>query len=57
MARWCVKAQQEVIAMSSLYGRDLWLVTRIQAMRQDQLARLAERQEKLKQVGRWDHGG
>ena len=43
--------------MSSLYGRDLWLVTRVQAMRQDQLARLAQRQEKLKQMRRWEYGG
>jgi len=39
--------------MSSLYGRDMWLVTRIQAMRQERLARLAERQEKFEKMGRW----
>jgi hypothetical protein len=36
--------------MSSLYGRDMWLVTRIQAMRQEQLARLSEQQEKRKEM-------
>ena len=39
---------QEVIDMSSLIWRNFRLLERIHAMRQDQLLRLAERQERLK---------
>ena len=39
--------------MSSLLGRDMWLLARIDAMRQDQLARLSERQERMKEMRRW----
>ena len=39
-----------MIVMCSLYLRDLSVLSRIAAMRQDQLARIAERRERLRSL-------
>ena len=46
-------ANMEVIAMSSLFSRDFRLLERIDAMRKEQLHKLAEWRERMKKIRRW----
>ena len=46
-------ANMEVIAMSSPYSRDFCLPAQMDAMRKEQLHKLAERQERMKKIRGW----
>ena len=47
------RGPQEVIVMSSPYPRDFSLLAKIQAMREEEIAKLAEQRERLEKMRRW----